>query len=188
MRIILTIFLEIIILFRTPGIVNGANHDVQQFNKHVNHNNNRHIQIFNHENDITDSIPPIKSASSFLKRMKRSSLQNAGVSSSRENSMNSNHLMSGPSASSSSASSASSSSSSSVPSSSLSSGYHQTISGQSLLGANDNDKLLRPEKCIPIEIPLCKNIGYNLTYMPNAFNHETQEEAGLEVSSLYLFV
>ncbi|VDP79591.1 unnamed protein product [Echinostoma caproni] len=46
----------------------------------------------------------------------------------------------------------------------------------------DQEQLLRPEKCIPIEIPLCKNIGYNLTYMPNAFHHETQEEAGLEVS------
>ncbi|TPP55763.1 Frizzled-8 [Fasciola gigantica] len=46
----------------------------------------------------------------------------------------------------------------------------------------EQEHMLRPEKCIPIEIPLCKNIGYNLTYMPNAFHHETQEEAGLEVS------
>lgn len=45
-----------------------------------------------------------------------------------------------------------------------------------------HQKLLRPEKCVPIEIPMCKEIGYNLTYMPNAFNHETQDEAGLEVS------
>ncbi|CAH8448110.1 unnamed protein product [Dicrocoelium dendriticum] len=47
---------------------------------------------------------------------------------------------------------------------------------------------LRPEKCVPIEIPLCKNIGYNLTYMPNAFHHETQEEAGLEVHQFYPLV
>lgn len=27
---------------------------------------------------------------------------------------------------------------------------------------------------------MCKGIGYNLTYMPNQFNHDTQEEVGLE--------
>ena len=36
-------------------------------------------------------------------------------------------------------------------------------------------------RCQEITIPMCKGIGYNLTYMPNQFNHETQEEAGLEV-------
>ncbi|THD27541.1 Frizzled-8 [Fasciola hepatica] len=52
----------------------------------------------------------------------------------------------------------------------------------------EQEHMLRPEKCIPIEIPLCKNIGYNLTYMPNAFHHETQEEAGLEVHQFYPLV
>ena len=37
-------------------------------------------------------------------------------------------------------------------------------------------------KCQEITIPMCEKIGYNMTYMPNQFNHETQEEAGLEVS------
>ncbi|KAK4472448.1 hypothetical protein MN116_002578 [Schistosoma mekongi] len=66
--------------------------------------------------------------------------------------------------------------------------YQQSNNNQLLHNTIDNDKLLRPEKCIPIEIPLCKNIGYNLTYMPNAFNHETQEEAGLEVHQFYPLV
>ncbi|TNN18737.1 Frizzled-5 [Schistosoma japonicum] len=70
----------------------------------------------------------------------------------------------------------------------ISSIYDQSSSNQLLSNSIDNDKLLRPEKCIPIEIPLCKNIGYNLTYMPNAFNHETQEEAGLEVHQFYPLV
>ncbi|KAK3769429.1 hypothetical protein RRG08_067144 [Elysia crispata] len=38
-------------------------------------------------------------------------------------------------------------------------------------------------KCQEITIPMCEKIGYNMTYMPNQFNHETQEEAGLEVSA-----
>uniref|UniRef100_A0A3Q0KN05 Frizzled, putative n=1 Tax=Schistosoma mansoni TaxID=6183 RepID=A0A3Q0KN05_SCHMA len=71
---------------------------------------------------------------------------------------------------------------------SSSSNYHPLSSSQSLHNPLDNDKVLRPEKCIPIEIPLCKNIGYNLTYLPNAFNHETQEEAGLEVHQFYPLV
>ena len=32
-----------------------------------------------------------------------------------------------------------------------------------------------------IKIPLCKNLNYNKTYMPNRFLHEDQEEAALEV-------
>ncbi|CAH8490522.1 unnamed protein product [Schistosoma margrebowiei] len=69
-----------------------------------------------------------------------------------------------------------------------SSNYHSLSSNQLLHNSMDHDKVLRPEKCIPIEIPLCKNIGYNLTYLPNAFNHETQEEAGLEVHQFYPLV
>ncbi|NXC11457.1 FZD8 protein, partial [Orthonyx spaldingii] len=34
--------------------------------------------------------------------------------------------------------------------------------------------------CQEITVPLCKGIGYNYTYMPNQFNHDTQDEAGLE--------
>nr|AMB26748.1 frizzled5/8 [Leptochiton asellus] len=43
-------------------------------------------------------------------------------------------------------------------------------------------------QCQEITIPMCKNIGYNLTYMPNQFNHETQEEAGLEVHQFWPLV
>lgn len=37
-------------------------------------------------------------------------------------------------------------------------------------------------RCQDITIPMCRGIGYNLTSFPNALDHDTQEEAGLEVS------
>lgn len=37
-------------------------------------------------------------------------------------------------------------------------------------------------RCEEITIPMCRGIGYNLTSFPNALDHDTQEEAGLEVS------
>ena len=43
-------------------------------------------------------------------------------------------------------------------------------------------------RCEEIAIPMCKGIGYNHTYMPNQFNHETQEEAGLEVHQFWPLV
>ncbi|XP_014661666.1 PREDICTED: frizzled-5-like [Priapulus caudatus] len=46
----------------------------------------------------------------------------------------------------------------------------------------------RELKCQEITIPMCKGIGYNLTYMPNQFNHDTQEEAGLEVHQFWPLV
>lgn len=36
-------------------------------------------------------------------------------------------------------------------------------------------------RCQEITIPMCRGIGYNLTSFPNALDHDTQEEAGLEV-------
>lgn len=36
-------------------------------------------------------------------------------------------------------------------------------------------------RCEEITIPMCRGIGYNLTSFPNALDHDTQEEAGLEV-------
>lgn len=42
--------------------------------------------------------------------------------------------------------------------------------------------------CQDITIPMCKGIGYNKTYMPNQFNHDTQEEAGLEVHQFWPLV
>jgi len=35
---------------------------------------------------------------------------------------------------------------------------------------------------------MCQNIGYNFTRLPNQFNHETQEEAGLEVHQFWPLV
>ena len=33
-----------------------------------------------------------------------------------------------------------------------------------------------PQQCEEISIPMCKEIGYNFTRLPNQFNHESQEE------------
>ncbi len=35
-------------------------------------------------------------------------------------------------------------------------------------------------KCEPITIPLCKDIAYNETIMPNLLNHQKQDDAGEE--------
>lgn len=48
--------------------------------------------------------------------------------------------------------------------------------------------LSRERKCEKIKIPLCQSVGYNLTYMPNMFNHDTQEEAALEVHQFWPLV
>ncbi|XP_010878265.1 frizzled-5 [Esox lucius] len=42
--------------------------------------------------------------------------------------------------------------------------------------------------CELITVPMCKGIGYNHTYMPNQFNHDTQEEVGLEVHQFWPLV
>ncbi|KAE8280081.1 Frizzled-8 [Larimichthys crocea] len=42
--------------------------------------------------------------------------------------------------------------------------------------------------CQEIAVPLCKGIGYNYYYMPNQFNHDTQDEAGLEVHQFWPLV
>ncbi|XP_029462230.1 frizzled-5 [Rhinatrema bivittatum] len=42
--------------------------------------------------------------------------------------------------------------------------------------------------CQEITVPMCKGIGYNFTYMPNQFNHDTQDEAGLEVHQFWPLV
>lgn len=36
-------------------------------------------------------------------------------------------------------------------------------------------------KCEPINIPLCNDIQYNETIMPNLLKHTKQEDAGMEV-------
>jgi len=46
----------------------------------------------------------------------------------------------------------------------------------------------KKRKCEKIKIPMCQNIGYNLTSMPNMFNHDSQEEAALEVHQFWPLV
>jgi len=45
-----------------------------------------------------------------------------------------------------------------------------------------------PRRCQKITVPMCLGVGYNLTYMPNVFSHETQDEAGLEVHQFWPLV
>ncbi|XP_053554662.1 frizzled-7 [Bombina bombina] len=42
--------------------------------------------------------------------------------------------------------------------------------------------------CQPISIPLCTDIAYNQTIMPNLLGHNNQEDAGLEVHQFYPLV
>ncbi|XP_015779581.1 PREDICTED: frizzled-5-like [Acropora digitifera] len=46
----------------------------------------------------------------------------------------------------------------------------------------------KKRKCEKIKIPMCQNIGYNFTSMPNMFNHDSQEEAALEVHRFWPLV
>ncbi|XP_065160403.1 frizzled-2 [Atheta coriaria] len=43
-------------------------------------------------------------------------------------------------------------------------------------------------QCEQITIPMCREIGYNMTRMPNELNHYNQEEAGLEVHQFWPLV
>lgn len=43
-------------------------------------------------------------------------------------------------------------------------------------------------RCEEITIPMCRGIGYNMTSFPNEMNHESQEEAGLEVHQYWPLV
>ena len=63
-----------------------------------------------------------------------------------------------------------------------SSGYHATGTGTAIITAaaaaavaTDHEK-----RCEEITVPMCRNIGYNSTSMPNQFHHDSQDEAGLE--------
>ncbi|XP_051491293.1 frizzled-9 [Apus apus] len=39
----------------------------------------------------------------------------------------------------------------------------------------------RAARCQPVDIPMCRGIGYNLTRMPNLLGHESQREAALKL-------
>ena len=43
-------------------------------------------------------------------------------------------------------------------------------------------------KCEPITIPLCKDIAYNETIMPNLLNHQKQDDAGMKISDSFDFI
>ena len=44
------------------------------------------------------------------------------------------------------------------------------------------------DKCETITVPLCKDLQYNETVMPNSLGHQKQEEAGLEVHQFFPLV
>ena len=43
-------------------------------------------------------------------------------------------------------------------------------------------------KCEEITVPMCRNMEYNRTSMPNQFNHETQQEAAMEAHQFWALV
>lgn len=51
-----------------------------------------------------------------------------------------------------------------------------------------NSRESSPRRCSPITIPMCQKLGYNQTYFPNRFGHETQEEAGMEAHQFWPLV
>ncbi|CAL9689851.1 unnamed protein product [Knipowitschia caucasica] len=57
-----------------------------------------------------------------------------------------------------------------------------------LLSPESNTAASKELVCEPITVPMCRGIVYNLTYMPNQFNHDTQEEVGLEVHQFWPLV
>ena len=44
------------------------------------------------------------------------------------------------------------------------------------------------DKCEILTIPICKNLGYNATYMPDRFNHKTQKDAALDIDKFSPFI
>ncbi|XP_045177821.2 frizzled-2-like [Mercenaria mercenaria] len=52
----------------------------------------------------------------------------------------------------------------------------------------NSDNLGPHGKCEPIQIPLCKDIQYNETIMPNLLTHTKQEDAGMEVHQFFPLV
>lgn len=64
---------------------------------------------------------------------------------------------------------------------------HAVLLCLSLCGFSISERYTQ-KTCQEISVPMCKGIGYNMTYMPNQFNHESQEEAGMEVHQFYPLV
>lgn len=62
-------------------------------------------------------------------------------------------------------------------------------SGQTYTQVHGNvEGLPHHQKCEHITIPLCKDIQYNETIMPNLLNHQKQDDAGLEVHQFFPLV
>uniref|UniRef100_A0A1B6C5G0 Frizzled-2 n=1 Tax=Clastoptera arizonana TaxID=38151 RepID=A0A1B6C5G0_9HEMI len=59
---------------------------------------------------------------------------------------------------------------------------------QPVVVASASGSAAQNARCEEITIPICRGIGYNLTSMPNELNHDTQEEAGLEVHQFWPLV
>ena len=53
---------------------------------------------------------------------------------------------------------------------------------------SDSSGIPQHGRCEPITIPMCKDIQYNMTIMPNALKHAKQDDAGLEVHQFYPLV
>uniref|UniRef100_UPI00398F0D87 frizzled-8a n=1 Tax=Pristiophorus japonicus TaxID=55135 RepID=UPI00398F0D87 len=62
------------------------------------------------------------------------------------------------------------------------------LSALALLEGSSGAAAAKELSCQEITVPLCKGIGYNYTYMPNQFNHDSQDEAGLEVHQFWPLV
>lgn len=67
-------------------------------------------------------------------------------------------------------------------------GRVQAQSSKSYTKITDKALLAPHDRCEPITIPLCKDIQYNETIMPNLLNHQKQEDAGLEVHQFFPLV
>lgn len=53
---------------------------------------------------------------------------------------------------------------------------------------SSQDTVQHHDRCEAIAVPLCQDLSYNKTIMPNLLNHTTQEEAGLEVHQFFPLV
>ena len=42
-------------------------------------------------------------------------------------------------------------------------------------------------RCEAITIPLCQKMPYNMTIMPNLLNHQSQEDAGIDMLEVHQF-
>src|SRR5882762_9030443 len=56
------------------------------------------------------------------------------------------------------------------------------------LHGHNHESGAKQGKCESITIPMCKDMPYNRTYLPNLMGHATQEEAGYEVHQYYALV